>query len=77
MIIWSRLVRRRRPSSIAARIVAIRVKTHEDRLADQKVTDIEFDDFGQARDDPGVGEMETVAGVTFESLAARKAPPLP
>src|SRR3984893_15345127 len=74
MIIWSRWVRRQPPPLVhrRAHLGDRRVKTNEDRLADQKVTDIELDDFGQARDDPGGGEIEAVAGVTFESLAARK-----
>ena len=46
------------------------LKTDEDRLADQKMTDVELDDFRQARDDLGRGKIEPVARVTFEPLAA-------
>jgi len=38
----------------------------------RKWTDIEFDDFRQARDDLGRGKIEPVTRVTFEPLAARE-----
>ncbi len=56
-----------------------RVKPDEDGLADQEMADVQFDDLRQTRDDPRRVEVETVAGVAFETeplgLLRRRAQP--
>ena len=64
-----------RPRSIAARILrTARGKPVENGLADQEMTDIEFDDLAQRRDLLRGGEIEAVAGMDFEAGARRPAP---
>ena len=41
-------------------------KAARDRLPDQKVADVELDDFGQCRDRLGGGKIESVTGMNFE-----------
>ncbi len=62
-----------RPRSIAARIVLHGIgEADEDRLADQEMADVEFDDLGQRRDRLGGGVVEAVAGMDFEAEAPRQ-----
>src|SRR5260370_31156770 len=43
-----------------------------DRLPDQKMADVELDDFGQCGDSFGGFEIEPVTGVNFETLSPRE-----
>ncbi len=62
-----------RPRSIAARIVlTASSKAGTDRLADQEMTDVEFDDLGQRGDRLRAGIVQSVAGMDFQPALLRQ-----
>ena len=51
------------------------IEAVEDRLADEKMPDVEFDYLGEARDPLGGDEIEAVSGMNFEPGACASAAP--
>src|SRR4051812_44940180 len=69
------MIMNRRSRRLPARVPAIHRGAHcvngvgepaEDRLADQEVPDVEFDDLGQGRDDLSGLKIEAVPGMHFQ-----------